>query len=166
MVPELKQVHAQLRRGKGHLIMSTQSVKRNIFQRILGLCATRIPADPGCWRYDGGDIVLDLSRVPQLNRPGGAVRLEGRGLPHRLVVCRGMDNAIHVFVNRCGHAGRRVDPTSDGATMQCCSVGKSTYALNGEVIAGPARNGLRKCPVREDKGKLYIGFPKKKGEQP
>ncbi len=166
MVPELKRVHVYVRRGKDHLIMPTQSVKRNIFQRILGLCATRIPADPGCWRYDGGDIILDLQRVPELARPGGAVRLEGRGLPHRLLVCRGMDNAIHVFVNRCGHAGRRVDPTPDGGAVQCCSVGKSTYALDGEVLAGPARNGLRKCTVREDNGKVYIGSPEKKGKEP
>lgn len=50
-----------------------------ILKRILGICKTKPPSDTGCWDFKKGMVVMDLSRVPELSQPGGAIRLEGRG---------------------------------------------------------------------------------------
>lgn len=146
--------------------MTQESVKRNFIQRIFGCCATKVPADPGAWRYQNGDLMLDLSRLPEISQPGGAIRLEGRGLPQRLLVYRGIDGNVQVFVNQCGHMGRRLDPTPSGAAVQCCSVGKSTYAPDGAVISGPATRALQRCDTMEENGKIHIVIPEQKGELP
>jgi len=48
-------------------IMQNTTLHRNIFQRLLGLCATKKPSDEGCWTFDDGKIVVDLARAPELS---------------------------------------------------------------------------------------------------
>ena len=64
--------------------MAKAGVKRNIFQRLLGICATRLPADTGCWNFADGKITVDLSRAPELTMENGAIRLEEKVFP---IVC-------------------------------------------------------------------------------
>ncbi len=49
--------------------------KRNIFQRLLGIPATKKPRDELSWVFAHDEIVLDLNRVPELEEPGGGIRL-------------------------------------------------------------------------------------------
>ena len=101
--------------------MEVKFLQRNIFQRILGLPATAKPQDADCWSYADGKLTLDLKRVPELEKPGGAIRLEGRNLPERILVIFGEDEKFYVFRNRCTHVGhRRLDPVPGTKTIQCC----------------------------------------------
>ena len=119
--------------------MDVKFLQRNIFKRILGLSDTSKPANADCWTYADGKVILDLKKTPELQNPGDAVRLEGDGLPERLLVVLGGDQKYHVFRNRCTHVGhRRLDPVPGTQTVQCCSVGKSTYDLAGKNVYGPA----------------------------
>ena len=114
-------------------------LKRNFFQRILGIPATPKPTNPDSWTYDGTKIFLDLDKTPELEKRGGAVRLEGGKLPIRVLVMRDEDGTVHAFENCCTHGGhRRVDPVPGTATVQCCSIGKSTYNHSGKRLHGPA----------------------------
>jgi len=133
-----------------------KSLKRNIFQRLFGICATRPPANRDCWQYGDGSITIDLNRTPELALPGGAIRLESDDLPERILVTHGDDNRYYAFQNKCQHAGRRLDPVPETETVQCCSVGKATYDYSGKLIHGSAKGDIKIYDVQEDSGTIVI----------
>ncbi len=132
--------------------------KRWFFQRALGVCATHEPADPGCWEVANGRVLIDLARAPELAAPGGALRLEGRSLPNRVLIVRGERGEFRAYVNGCTHGGRRLDPVPGEDTIQCCSVGKSTFDSEGNVIFGPAKQALTRLAVEPEESRLVVSL--------
>ncbi len=51
-----------------------------------------------------------------------------------------------------GH--RRLDPVPGTNTVQCCSVSKSTYDLDGTKVHGPAPDPINTYPVSVEGDKL------------
>lgn len=128
----------------------------SLWTRLLGICRTRPPADSAGWIYVGGKVEIDLGRTPELKERAGAVRLEGNGLPTRVLVFRGDDGRFHAIENRCTHAGRRIDPLPGQSAVQCCSVGRTTYDYQGHRLSGSGRKPLPDYPVTEQDGRLTI----------
>ncbi len=130
-----------------------------ILKRLLGICATQVPANSGCWSYAGGKLVVILDKAPELSRKGGAIRLEGPSLPKRVLVVHGQDGAFHAFPNRCTHIGhRRIDPVPGEDKIRCCSVGKSTFEYSGRLISGSAKESLEPLALESDGTKLVISI--------
>ena len=127
-----------------------------LFHRIFGICRTKPPADPGCWSYAEGRVEVDRTRVRELDAPGGAVRLEGLGLPVRLLLVSDEDRAVHAFCNRCSHAGRRLDPLPGQARLECCSVGRSLFDHEGRRQRGLARKDITVYQVEVMGQKLVV----------
>ena len=137
--------------------MKTGALHRNIFQRILGMCATKPPADDSCWSYENGQLIVDLSRAPELSSPDGAVRIEKKNnLPERVLIFKSDDGQYHALRNQCAHAKRRLDPVPSAQQVQCCSIGKSTFDYEGKVVSGMAGGDVRTYPVSLEDGKLVI----------
>lgn len=136
--------------------MAKPGVRRNIFQRILGICATKPPSDETCWTYTDGKVTIDLSRAPELSSVNGAIRLEGGGLPERVLVFNGSDGQYHAVRNQCAHAKRRLDPVPGANLIQCCSIGKSTFEYEGKNVSGLAGGDIRAYPVLVEDGNLVI----------
>jgi nitrite reductase/ring-hydroxylating ferredoxin subunit len=137
--------------------MTIQFLNRGFFQRIFGLPATAKPSNPQCWSFSDGKILIDLTRATELKKPSGALRLEGDGLPIRVLVIRGDDGKFHAFHNRCTHIGRRrLDPVPGTGTVQCCSVGKSTYAYDGKKIYGPPTGSIKTFKVEAEGERLIV----------
>ncbi len=136
--------------------MEIRTLKRSILQRLFGIPATKIPRDPECWTYTNGKLVIDLDRAFELAKPGGAIRLEGKNLPERVLVVHGDDDKFYAFRNRCRHMGRRLDPVPGTSTVQCCSVGKTTYAYDGKVLYGSAKEPVNTFELHIDDGKMII----------
>lgn len=136
--------------------MPTTVLRRNIFQRLFGICATRPPSDEGCWTFENEMIIVDLARTPELARPNVGIRLEKRGFPERVLVIQGDDGRYYAFRNRCTHGKRRLDPVPGARQVQCCSVGKSTFDYAGRKLSGPAKEALHTYPVTVEDGKLLI----------
>ena len=140
--------------------MTVKFLNRRFIQRIFGLPATLKPLDPQCWSFSDGKILIDLNRATELKKPGGALRLENGGLPMRVLVIRGDDGKFHAFHNRCTHIGhRRLDLVPDTGTVQCCSVGKSTYTYDGKKIYGPPTGPIKtfKVEVEGDRLVVFLG---------
>lgn len=137
-------------------VMIRRSLKRSVLQRLLGVPATRRPRDDGCWTFGNGIVRIDLSRVPELRRREGAIRLDGSDLPVPILVFRGDDARLHVFLNRCGHRGRCIDPLGGTCKLQCCSVGRSLFDYRGRVVQGPASRPLQACPFVRKAGHLLV----------
>ncbi|HOP64433.1 MAG TPA: Rieske 2Fe-2S domain-containing protein [Spirochaetota bacterium] len=120
---------------------------RTVFQRIFGISASKV-ASSDSWSFDGSVLRIDPGRLPEISASGGGVRIEGKGLPDRFLLLHGRDGDYHLFSNRCRHGGRRLDPDGDG--LQCCSLGKSAYDINGTVRSGPAKKNLKKYAIRRE----------------
>ena len=59
-----------------------------IFHRIFGISET--PEAPGrAWKKTGKEVVVDLDKANELEKPGGSVRLEGKGLRDRILLFKG-----------------------------------------------------------------------------
>ena len=127
-----------------------------LFKRILGICETRPPHNSGAWNVSGGKVNVSLEKIPELLKPGGAVRLEGKGLSGKILLVHGADGQFHAFDNKCTHMGRRMDPVTGTDTIQCCSVSLSTFNYSGEVISGPAKAPLDVLNVQAEAEHLII----------
>ncbi len=136
--------------------MTVKVLKRNIFQRIFGIPATRPPADESCWQVGSGQVEIDLGKAPELKEKAGGLRLEGKGLDVGVLVIRGEDGRIHAFRNKCTHGGRRLDPVPGAKEVQCCSIGKSTFNYQGQCERGSAREAIVIYPVREENGRVVV----------
>ena len=90
----------------------------------------------------GRKISIDLNAMPELKDNGSALRFEGKGLEEPVLVVHGDDGAYHAFKNRCTHGKRALDPVPGTSTIQCCSVGTSTFNYDGFLIEGPAKGPL------------------------
>ena len=128
----------------------------SFWKRLFGICRTQPPADAACWRLEAGDVDLDLARAPELAAPGGAVRLEGGGLPERVLVVHGSDGGYHAFANRCTHGKRRLDPEPGQPRVRCCSVGRSLFDYEGRKLEGAAEGPLTVYRVVHEDGRLRI----------
>ena len=127
------------------------------FKRLLGICATQLPANSECWTYVDGKLEVVLDKAPELSQKGGAIRLEGVSLPKRVLVVHGQDGAFHAFPNRCTHVGhRRIDPVPGEDKIRCCSVGKSTFDYSGKLLSGSAKESLEPLALESEGGKLII----------
>ena len=138
--------------------METKTLHRNIIQRLFGICATKKPLDAGCWAFENGKLVVDLDRAPELKDPGGAIRIEDKTLPERVVIVHGIDGGYFAFKNRCTHAGRRLDPVPGTQHVQCCSIGKSTFDYDGKRLSGTAEKPVTTYAVDVEDKKLIVAF--------
>lgn len=137
--------------------MKKKGIKRNIFHQIFGIPATKTPQDPDCWNYLDGVVVVDLKKAPELKKDGGAIRLEGGGLPARTLVYKGDDGQYRAVKNRCTHIGhRRLDPVPGENCVQCCSVLGSSFEYEGKKISGPARHPVQPYQVEQENDTLKI----------
>ncbi len=133
-----------------------RDLKLGIFKRIFGKSTTKLPEDADCWSYADGRLTIDLSRASELSEAGGAIRLEGKNLPKRILVIHGDDGIYHAFTNKCTHGGRRLDPVPCAGTVQCCSVGKSTFDYKGNLLRGSAKENIATYPVETEDGKIIV----------
>jgi nitrite reductase/ring-hydroxylating ferredoxin subunit len=136
--------------------MAVKGLERNIFQRLLGICVTKAPANPGCWVAAQGAVTVNLAGAPELSSKGGAVRLEGRGLRQRVLLFRDDAGGLRALENKCAHMGRRVDPVPGEGVLQCCSVNAAAYDYSGTKIEGPGHGQLKALEVREENGTARI----------
>jgi len=140
--------------------MGNRRLKRNVFQRLFGIPATGKPKDKNCWDYSDGLVSLDMDRVPELREAWGAIRLESEDMPRRILLVRGEGDTFYALDNCCKHGKRRLDPVSGENQVQCCSLGKSTYGLDGTLISGPAEEGIAAFKVKRDRQMLTIVLPR------
>jgi nitrite reductase/ring-hydroxylating ferredoxin subunit len=127
----------------------------DFFKALAGICETN-PLSEDHWELQENKVVVRVSDVPELQRQGGAVYLQGGGLGTPILVVRGGDDSYHCFENRCTHMGRRLDPVQGKAESRCCSVSHSTFDYQGAKLSGPAKGPIRPFASHVEGGELVI----------
>lgn len=102
-----------------------------------------------------GTVRLPVRNYPQLEQPGGFLRL--RAPDETLLYVLNQDNGSYVVVSPvCTHLGCIVNV--DGALLLCPCHG-STYDRTGRVLHGPAERPLRRFDARlEEDGMLVFSI--------
>jgi nitrite reductase/ring-hydroxylating ferredoxin subunit len=127
-------------------------------KRIFGISETPPPGTDAGWKVANQAIKIDLNQMPEIAHPGSAVRLEGKGLPVRILVVHGNDGDFHAFANRCTHMGRRIDILPGTDRIECCSVSKSTFDYNGRPLGGAAKKPLQVFDITVSDAELTINL--------
>ena len=116
----------------------------------LGLsgCATTNPAREYPLGFAAGEGSLDLGGVPELARAGGSIK--GRtddGTP--ILIWRAADGTFGAATITCTHRGCEVAFNAAEGRLDCPCHG-SRYALDGQVLEGPARRPLQSFQTVHD----------------
>jgi len=114
----------------------------DFLKSVAGICRTQ-PLSPDCWQLNGNKATVRVGDVAELQAPGGAVYLAGRGLKTPVLVVRDNNGNYLSFSNRCTHMGRKLDPVPGKQVLRCCSVNHSTYDFQGNNLTGPGKGPVR-----------------------
>ena len=142
----------------GIVVAEVSDPDRSILDRLAGNPLTDLPQDSGAWTYQNDELTLDLTRLPELDTLGGAVRIEGEVLTDPVLVFLGEDDTFYAFKNACTHGGRKIDPITGTMTLECCSMSGSRYDYAGNVLSGPAKGPLTAYPIALEGGLLRINL--------
>lgn len=137
--------------GVGAIALDRQT---DFFDRLQGISDTPMLDDPDAWRYAGNTLTLALDRIPDLAAAGSAVQLDDDAVPEPLLIVHGADDAYYVYVNKCPHGKRKIDPVS--GKLECTSLSKSTFDYSGAVLSGPAETALTTYTVAQNGTELVV----------
>jgi len=132
-----------------------------IFARILGICDTQVPADSDSWEYRDRELQLRLDKIPELSAKGGAIRLDGKGLPFGILIIYGNDDKFHALINRCTHFEQKLDISKGRKRLKCCNFGRSTWDYDGRSISGIADDNLPVLEIRNSADNLIVLVPER-----
>jgi Rieske Fe-S protein len=132
--------------------------RRGFLAGICTLAAAGVLAPPaaaagGISRLPDGRLAVNVRQVPQLSRPGGAVRIgviDGKPVG----VARTGARTYVAFSLACPHQGVTVRGGSQGWT---CPAHGSTFEADGRLEMGPATRGLTRVPSTLARGVLIVG---------
>lgn len=135
--------------GGGYLATQT-----DFLDRVRGISDTPVLDNPDAWTYADNILTLDLAVIPDLADLNHAVQLDDDTLPEPLLIVHGGDDNYYVYVNKCPHAGRKIDPIN--GKLECVSFSKSTFTYDGTVTGGPADSPLTTYTVERDGDSLLV----------
>lgn len=92
----------------------------------------------------GGVARLRIRDYPQLEGPGGALRIQPAGLDHHLLVLAQAGGDFAVLSPICTHRGCTADVAGDRIACPCHG---SEYDRTGRVLRGPAEEALSRYPA-------------------
>ena len=107
-------------------------------------------------RPDAGKIRLTVRDHPNLDQPGGSLKIRPEGTSETLYVLALDDGTFAVVSPICKHQGCTVG--IEGPRLVCPCHG-SMYARDGGVLRGPTQAPLDRYTARFADGVLIIDYP-------
>ena len=104
----------------------------------------------GAYTVEKEALRIDLAKVPQLEHPGGSVKIVDPKLDDRLIVARTGEKDFAVVSLLCTHRGCEVEYKHDKKIFRCASLGHSKFRIDGSKIKGFAKGPLKKYPASID----------------
>lgn len=102
-----------------------------------------------------GVIRLTRAESAALLASEGSILVEAKGLRNKILVVHLTDDTVHAVSATCTHLGCTVDYKKDVGHIACPCHG-SQFALDGNVMHGPAKRPLKRYDVTTDNGQVLI----------
>jgi nitrite reductase/ring-hydroxylating ferredoxin subunit len=126
---------------------------------ITGTSEVRV-APNRSYRLQAGNLVMTLSKIDALDKPGGAVKLavsvNPAADPVKILVVRPDEATFIVFQDRCTHGKRELNYRHEAKLLECSSFGHSKFDLRGKVLEGPAKGPLRLYAYEKHGDELFV----------
>jgi cytochrome b6-f complex iron-sulfur subunit len=129
----------------------------DFLKSVAGICETSRLGEQ-LWQTEGTTVRVRVDEAMELQEPLGAVYLKGKGLKRPILIVRDQEGELRCFLNRCTHAGRKLDPVPGEAALRCCSISHSTFDLDGRKLGGPAKGPIRVLQSDLSNGELVINL--------
>ena len=100
------------------------------------------PVPAGSFTVNGRNVRLELTRIPDLETEGGAVKFESPDRDLKIIVARTGPEEFAVVDDKCTHGGRELEYNHTTGEFRCVSFGHSKYNPEGHVVKGPAKGNL------------------------
>lgn len=117
-------------------------------------------APEGSYWLREGKLVMALSNIGALDKPGGAVKLAVSVTPSadpvKLLVVRPDDKTFLAFRDRCTHGNRELNYRHEAKLLECSSFGHSKFDLRGKVLKGPAAASLSLYSCEKQDNELVV----------
>jgi Rieske Fe-S protein len=107
------------------------------------VCCQVPAAGESALRLEQGLVHIDLKQAPQLTAKGGAVRVDDEQRKVRLIVVHTGKRQFVAADQKCTHGGGALTYVPKGRVLHCTCWGHSRFALDGNVVTGPAKRKLR-----------------------
>ena len=104
----------------------------------------------GAYVVENNKVRIDLSKVAELRRIGGSVKIIDTKLPQSIIVARSGDTDFVAVSLQCPHRGVEVEYRHAEKQFRCASLGHSTFGLDGTRKKGFANTSLRKFEAQID----------------
>jgi nitrite reductase/ring-hydroxylating ferredoxin subunit len=126
---------------------------------ITGTSAVKIAPDRS-YRLQDGKLVMMLSKIDALDKPGGAVKLavsvNQAADPVKVLVVRPDEATFIAFQDQCTHGKRELNYRHEAKLLECSSFGHSKFDLHGKVLEGPAKGPLLLYSCEKQGDELFV----------
>ncbi len=113
-------------------------------------------AAPEAVKTEDKGVRVAIAEVPELAEVGGSATVRNDALPETVLIARTDESTYVAASTRCTHFGMPVKYHHEAKQFRCCSLGHSTYKLDGTIVSGPAKGPLKIYPTRLDGQTLII----------
>ncbi len=123
---------------------------------VVPLCCSTPEVASGSVRFEGGRLLIDLEKAPELHRVGSAAAVIDTARAVNLIVARTGKNEFVALDRSCTHGGAQCTYNHKRRTVQCTSLNHAEYDLKGTLLHGRTHGNLRAYEVRRTGSLLEI----------
>jgi len=98
--------------------------------------------------FENGLIRIDLTRAPDLLRKGASAKIVEEQRSANIIIAHVEKRRYVALDRRCTHSSGLLTYVHKPRLLHCTCWGHSQFALDGTVLAGPAKKKLRTYEVR------------------
>lgn len=124
-------------------------------------CCTLPEAPSDAVQFEKDTLVVDLSRVPDLRRAGGALKIVNSERKLQILIARVARDRFVALDQKCTHGGGALTYVHRHQHLYCTCWGHSKFALDGSVLRWPnsqTPRPLRAYPIERRGGNLYVAM--------
>jgi Rieske Fe-S protein len=125
-------------------------------KRTRSTCCETPELEPDSYEISRTGISIDLEKAAPLDKPGTAAAVVDADKGIQIIIVRTGKKEYVALHRLCTHGNQVVSYNDTRKILQCNSYNHSIFALNGEVVKGPAPRPLKAYPAKISRNTLEI----------
>lgn len=120
------------------------------------LCCMTEVLPSGSYKFEGGTLVVELTKASGLSREGSARAVVDLTRKFNIIVIHGHGGRFAALDRSCTHGGGQCAYNHKRRTVQCTSLNHAEYDLDGTLLHGRTHGNLRAYEVRCIGGRIEV----------